>query len=183
MIILQQSQFISNIIESDRVEAMAQPRNQSIQEKECWDLYNRLQAPWNLVIIDIRSHTLWSNSHIVNSINIPNDIKLSNEQLLNLLQTNQNKKSKIAIGMLYYIISDRNNDYSEFIQLLESLTHKHINDKIPFYHLNKSFCRFYYKYSFLCIPDMLQAKDCVIKLDHKTDENKEEKISDIWCFI
>lgn len=147
----------------------------TLSEEKGWNLYNRIQAPWNLIIIDIRSFDEWNKSHIVNSINIPNDLKLSKEQVIHLLKACQNKKNKISIGMIYYIISDRNNDYTKFIQLLEKLTHQNINKKIPFYHLKESFTDWYKKYSFLCIPDMLNDRNSVIKVNDKCDEKKKEE--------
>eukprot|EP01084_Bolivina_argentea_P165212 287048_1 len=132
---------------------MAQP----LTDITSYELYNKLQNAWNVIIIDIRSYEAWNKCHIVNSINIPCHINLSNNQLVELLQTNQNKKSKIPMGMLYYIISDRNNDYTQFITSLQTLTHQHIHNKIPFYQLNISFQQWHKKYSFLCVPDMLDS--------------------------
>eukprot|EP01083_Nonionella_stella_P084136 232828_1 len=144
---------------------MTQPMPSNVEQKESYELYNMLQSPWNLIAIDIRSYDHWKEQHVVNAINIPFDNHPSNEQIVQLLTSHQNKKSKISIGMIYYIISDRNKNYNAFICCLQRLTHQHINPKIPFYHLNISFTEWYHQYPMLCVPDMLKVENAVLKLN------------------
>ena len=77
--------------------------------RSLYHLYNHIQVPWNLLVVDVRSHKEYRQSHIINAANLPlplplptddvdvdgnNGCHLSDQQKSEILCAFQQKRSK-----------------------------------------------------------------------------------------
>lgn len=158
------------------------------------DLYNNIQVPYNLVIIDIRNYDIFQSSHIINAMNIPfssssinnsqsNTHLLTPEQISNLIQLKQESKTSVKRGMNYWLIQSEQqmkslftNDkqYKSFIHSLFNIIYECIHPSTTIYLLDVAYEHWSAKYS--CFNVYQKEIESEEKLETKIETNAETNV-------
>eukprot|EP01084_Bolivina_argentea_P188701 324757_1 len=161
-----------------------------------YELYNALQFPYNVWIIDIQSADDYSNSHLATSINLPFNTHLSDDEIIDILDFNMAKYSNIQKIYMYSNDIDNANVWMYFIRLKKIIFDSCIHNKAikdESYVLSINYDVFQSQFPFLCHKTEVGSisnsdsdgylSDCDLWNDHFGDRDVGNRTSEIDTYF
>eukprot|EP01083_Nonionella_stella_P011224 31905_1 len=164
-----------------------------------YELYNALQFPYNVWIIDIQSADDYSNSHLATSINLPFNTHLSDDEIIDILDLNMAKYSNIQKIYMYSNDIDNANVWMYFIRLKKIIFDSCIHNKAikdESYVLSINYDVFQSQFPFLCHKTEVGSisnsdsdaydgylSDCDLWNDHFGDRDVGNRTSEIDTYF